>query len=131
VESNLNLPRRVVAHGAFYCLRGEKQKQQRTPINSMYAVIRHYHFDPKDSKAIDENVTNKFIPIIKKAAGFVRYYWLDNGNGEGTSFSVFSDKKGAEDSVRFAADWVSGDASISALMKQKPEIIEGTVVAHD
>jgi hypothetical protein len=101
------------------------------PNKYMYAVIRHYHFDAKDSKMIDENVTNKFVPIIKKAAGFVRYYWLDNGNGEGTSFSVFNDKKGAEDSVLIAADWVRGDASISAIMKQKPEIIEGTVVAHD
>ena len=97
----------------------------------MYAVIRHYHFDPKDSKTIDEKVTTSFVPIIKKAAGFVRYYWLDNGKGEGTSFSVFSDKKGAEDSVHLAADWVHGDASVSAVMKQKPEIIEGTVIAHD
>jgi hypothetical protein len=45
----------------------------------MHAVIRHYHFDPKDSKEIAEKLNNGFMPI----------------------------------------------------MKQKPEVIEGTVVVHD
>jgi hypothetical protein len=117
--------------GLFIACVGKNKNNKEHPLILCTPLSATTTSTPKDSKAIDENVTNKFIPIIKKAAGFVRYYWLDNGNGEGTSFSVFSDKKGAEDSVRFAADWVSGDASISALMKQKPEIIEGTVVAHD
>jgi hypothetical protein len=95
----------------------------------MFAVIRHYHFDLKNSAEIDRQVREGFVPLLKKAKGFVRYYWLDTGKGEGASVSVFQDKAGAEDSVRLAADFVRDHAS--KLITQKPEIIEGPVKAHD
>jgi hypothetical protein len=59
----------------------------------------------------------------------VRYYWLDTGNGDGASLSVFKDKAGADESVRLAADYVK--ENLSKLLTQKPEIIEGPVKAHD
>ena len=95
----------------------------------MFAVIRHYHFNPGDSAEIDRRIREEFVPIIKNANGFVRYYWLDTGNGEGASLSVFRDKAGADESVRLAADWVK--ENLSNLLIQKPEIIEGPVKAHD
>jgi len=58
----------------------------------MFAVIRHYHFNAKDGAEIDRRIREEFVPIVKKANGFVRYYWLDAGNGEGASVSVFKDK---------------------------------------
>ena len=67
--------------------------------------------------------------FVKKANGFVRYYWLDTGNGEGASFGVFKDKAGADESVRLAADYVK--ERLSKLFTQKPEIIEGPIKAHD
>ena len=42
---------------------------------------RHYHFNPKDSAEIDRRVRDEFVPIVKKAKGFVRYYSLDTGKG--------------------------------------------------
>ena len=69
------------------------------------------------------------MPIIKKTKGFVRYYWLDTGKGEGASLSVFSNKAGTEESVRLAADYVK--ERLSKLLTQKPEVIEGPVKAHD
>jgi quinol monooxygenase YgiN len=95
----------------------------------MFAVIRHYHFDPKNSAEIDRKVREGFVPLIRKAKGFVRYYWLDTGKGEGASFGVFRDKAGADESVQLAADFVR--EHLSQLMISKPEIIEGRVVAHD
>ncbi len=95
----------------------------------MYAVIRHYHFDKKDSAAIDRAVREEFVPLVKKAKGFVHYYWLDNGNGEGASFGVFKDEAGADESVHIAADYVRDH--LSKLLTQKPEVIAGPVVAHD
>ncbi len=95
----------------------------------MFAVIRHYHFNPGDSAEIDRRIREEFVPIIKNANGFVRYYWLDTGNGEGASLSVFRDKAGADESVRLAADWVK--ENLSKLLIQKPEIFEGPVKAHD
>jgi hypothetical protein len=95
----------------------------------MFAVVRHYHFDKKNSAEIDRLVREEFVPLIKKAKGFVRYYWLDTGNGEGASFGVFKDKAGADESVKLAADFVK--SKMSKFMVQKPEVIEGPIKAHD
>jgi len=95
----------------------------------MFAVIRHYHFNPKDGAEIDRRIREEFVPIIKNGKGFVRYYWLDTGDGEGASLSVFKDKAGADESVRLAADWVK--ENLSKLLIEKPEVIEGPVKAHD
>ena len=95
----------------------------------MFAVIRHYHFDKKDSAEIDRLIQEGFVPLIRKAQGFVRYYWLDTGNGEGASFGVFKDKAGADESVRLAADFVH--SHMAKYLTQKPEIIEGPLKAHD
>ena len=95
----------------------------------MFAAIRHYHFNPKDSAEIDRRVREDFVPIVKKAKGFMRYYWLDTGKGEGGSVSVFRDKAGADESVHLAADYVQ--THLSKLITQKPEVIEGPIKAHD
>ena len=95
----------------------------------MFAVIRHYHFDPKNGAEIDRKIREEFVPLIKKAKGFVRYYWLDTGKGEGASLSVFQDKDGADESVHLAADYVQ--KQLSKLLTAKPEVIEGAVKAHD
>jgi len=95
----------------------------------MFAVIRHYHFDKKDSAEIDRLIQDEFVPIIRKADGFVRYYWLDTGNGEGASFGVFEDKAGADESVTLAAEFVR--KRMAQLLRQKPEVIEGPLKAHD
>jgi len=94
----------------------------------MFAVIRHYHFDKKNSAEIDQLIKEQFVPIIRKAKGFVRYYWLDTGNGEGASFGVFKNKDGADESVALAADFVR--TQMAQLLRQKPEVIEGSIKAH-
>ena len=95
----------------------------------MFAVIRHYHFDKKDSAEIDRLIQEQFVPIIRKAKGFVRYYWLDTGNGEGASFGVFKDKDSADESVALAAEFVR--TQLAQLLRQRPEVIEGSIKAHD
>jgi hypothetical protein len=95
----------------------------------MFAVIRHYHFKPEDGKKIDQLVQEGFVPLLKKAKGFVRYYWLDTGAGEGASLSVFRDKAGADESVLLAAEFVK--TKMADLLNQKPEVIEGPIKAHD
>jgi hypothetical protein len=95
----------------------------------MFAVIRHYHYRPEDGPEIEKMVRENFVPLIKRAKGFVRYYWLDAGNGECASLSVFRDKAGADESTHLAADYVKNH--MSKLLTQKPEVIEGPVKAHD
>ena len=95
----------------------------------MYGVVRHYHFKPSDSAAIDHTIRDTFVPLLKKAKGFISYNWIDTGKGEGASFGVFRDKAGADESVHLAADFVR--EHLSKLLTQKPEIVEGPVVAHN
>jgi len=95
----------------------------------MFAVIRHYHFDKKDSAAIDRAIRDEFVPIVRKAKGFQHYYWLDSGEGEGASFGMFNDKAGADESVRLAADYVR--EHLSKMLTQKPDVIEGPIAAQD
>ena len=95
----------------------------------MFAVIRHYHFDKNNSDAIDRAIREDFVPIVRKAKGFQHYYWLDSGEGEGASFGMFTDKAGADESVRLAADYVRD--RLSKLLNQKPEVIEGPIAAQD
>lgn len=58
----------------------------------MFAVIRHYHFKKEDEQRIDQLIQEEFVPLLKQGKGFVRYYWLDTGEGEGASLSVSEDK---------------------------------------
>jgi hypothetical protein len=95
----------------------------------MFAVIRHYHFDKKDSAEIDRLIQDQFVPLIRKGKGFVRYYWLDSVDCEGASFGVFKDKQGADESVTLAAEFVR--TKMAQLLRQKPEIVEGPIKAHD
>jgi hypothetical protein len=95
----------------------------------MFAVVRHYHFDARNSAEIDRQVREHFVPLIRRAKGFVRYYWLDTGAGEGASFGLFADKAGADESVELAKEFIH--EHLSKLMVSKPEIVEGPVVAHD
>lgn len=95
----------------------------------MYAVVRHYHFKKEDSEKIDNVIQEGFVPLLKGAKGFVRYYWLDTGEGEGASLSVYNDEAGADESIRLAAEFVK--EQMSQLLTQKPEVIEGPVKAHD
>jgi hypothetical protein len=93
----------------------------------MYAVIRRYKFDPKSSEEINRQVNEGFVPLIRKTPGFRAYYWLDSGEGEGASLSVFDSQAGADESVRIAADFIQKNL-ISLL--GKPEITKGEVKAH-
>ena len=36
----------------------------------MFAVIRHYHFNPKDGAEIDRRIREEFVLIVKKIGGF-------------------------------------------------------------
>ncbi|MEI6345586.1 MAG: hypothetical protein WCP41_09580 [Verrucomicrobiota bacterium] len=96
----------------------------------MYAVIRHYHHDPKYSNEINEKIITDFLPLIKKIDGFLSHYRIDNGQGEIATFSVFKDKLGAEASTKFAVEWAQKSFS-APIFLEHPETMEGDVVIHD
>ncbi len=93
----------------------------------MHAVIRRYRFDPSNADEINRRIRDVFVHLLQKTPGFVTYYWLDTGEGEGASLSVFRDEAGAEESVRIAANFVEQHL---ATLLGKPEIIQGEVRTH-
>ena len=56
-----------------------REVKMEIPAKEKYHVRRHspLHFSPKDSAEIDRRIREDFVPIVKKAKGFVRSYWLD------------------------------------------------------
>ncbi len=94
----------------------------------MYAVIRKYQFDQRNREEIDRKVREVFVPLVKKAPGFVAYYWLDTGEGSGASCSVFQAKAGAEESSRIAANFVR--EHLAGLTLSSPEFTQGEVQVH-
>jgi hypothetical protein len=98
--------------------------ERRTEADMDYAVVRRYRFDPNASEEISRRVRDAFVYLLEKTPGFISYYWLDTGDGEGVSLSVFRDKAGAEESVRIAANFV--EQHLASLLG-KPEIIQGEI----
>jgi hypothetical protein len=94
----------------------------------MYAAVRHYHFKKEESEKIDQLVQDVLMPQLQKAQGFVSYHWLDTGEGEGASLSVYENKAGADESIHIAAAFVKEYLGNSVM--QKTEIIEGPVKAN-
>ena len=93
----------------------------------LWGVTRKYTFDPANSMVIDTYVRDVFVPVLRKAPGFVAYYWLDSGDGHGVSLSVFTDKAGADRSGEIAAEFVKTNL---ADLVGKPDVVEGRVAAH-
>ena len=93
----------------------------------LWGVTRRYRFDPADSLLIGTYVRESFVPVLRKAPGFVAYYWIDSGEGQGVSLSVFTDKAGADRSNEYAAEFVKTNL---AELVGTPEVIEGRIAAQ-
>src|SRR5262245_39361306 len=94
----------------------------------MYAAVRRYEGIKDDDEAA-RLVRDSFMPQLEKVSGFIAYYWIDAGEGVMASLSVFQDKAGADESVKFAHKWIEENAP--GLFPQPPRVTEGTVVCHD
>ena len=94
----------------------------------MFAVIRHYHFDPKDGAEIDRWIREDFVPIVKNAKGLCVTIGLIPATARARPPACLR-TVGADESVRLAADYIK--EHLSKLLIQKPEIIEGPIKAHD
>jgi hypothetical protein len=97
--------------------------------NKPFLVIRHYRLAPGAGVAeVVRRTEQDFVPILRQIAGFVEYYNVDLGNGEGATISVFSSQAGAEESTAQAATWVQ--ANLADLFAGPPEVMQGNVVLN-
>ena len=93
----------------------------------MYMVVRKYKIQGK-TQEISTKINNGFIPLVSKIKGFVDYYSLFPDETSLITVSVFQDAKGADESVKAAADFVT--KNLAKYFPQKPEIFSGEVFAH-
>jgi hypothetical protein len=97
--------------------------------NKPFLVIRHYRLAPgADVAEVVRRTEQDFVPILRQIDGFVEYYNVDLGNGEGATISVFSSQAGAEESTAQAATWVQ--ANIADLFAGPPQVMQGGVVLN-
>ena len=94
----------------------------------MHLTIRKYRKFEGDRKQIAELVNREFVPMLSKIDGFEDFYTIFGDDGTLTSISVFRDAKGAEESVRTAAQWVG--QRLAKVLPEKPEVVSGEVFAH-
>ena len=92
----------------------------------MLASVRHYR-GVTDPVQLGQRVQDDFVPILKEHQGFVAYYWVDSGDNEMVSMSVFEKEEDAIASNEEAKGWVA--ENVAELLPNPPEINEGPVVA--
>jgi hypothetical protein len=96
----------------------------------MFAVVRRYTLRPGGAHELAVRVEKEFVPIIKAVPGFVSYMYLEGGQEWGrdvfTTISVFSNREGAEASVRAAAKWVG--ENLAEFEPSQPSVTAGEVL---
>jgi hypothetical protein len=94
----------------------------------MHITIRRYKtYSPKKVARL---ANERFIPLTSRVAGFVAYYGIETGKDSWTSVSVFETPAGAKESNRIAAEFTKNDPDAASVIKSKPEITAGSVLAH-
>jgi hypothetical protein len=92
----------------------------------MYAVSRRY----KTTASFDEinkKVKDGLVPLLKKIKGFHAYRTVNLGGGHIASFSLFDDKKSADEATQKAAEWIKADPSVKKLLPEAPVVAGGEV----
>ena len=92
----------------------------------MYAAVRRYQGITDDAEA-GRLVGETFVPLLQRVPTFIAYYWIDAGDGEMASLSLFENQEGADKSVEIAHEWIIENAP--GLFPNPPRVTEGPVVA--
>ncbi|MEV6740375.1 hypothetical protein AB0N14_26895 [Streptomyces sp. NPDC051104] len=92
----------------------------------MYAAVRRYEgvTDPAEA---GRQVSEGFVPIVRRIPGLLAYYWVDAGDGVMISTTVFESEEGAEESIEKAAAFVRDN--LASLLPNPPQVMSGQVVA--
>ncbi len=73
----------------------------------MYGVVREYTVIPsQDSGEIVSRIRDEFLPIIRDTQGLKSYGVMVTDKGELVTVGMFVDRKGADESVERAREWV-------------------------
>jgi heme-degrading monooxygenase HmoA len=96
---------------------------------AMYMVIRRLKVKPHLLGEAIQRVENGYVPIVSNEPGFVAFYGVEVGEGEGLTISVFETQESAEDANKSALVWAG--ENLAPLAQGPAEIVAvGEVRAH-
>ncbi|MGZ3742648.1 MAG: antibiotic biosynthesis monooxygenase [Pseudobdellovibrionaceae bacterium] len=94
----------------------------------MFAEARHYKFDAKNTKEVDQRVREELSALLEKSPGFISYSWVNNGSGEGTFFCVYEDKSKIDNCEKIIAAFIK--EHLVKLGFREPVVTQGEIRAH-
>jgi hypothetical protein len=94
----------------------------------MYTVIRQYEVGAGDEEDVNQLVMGDFGAALRAIPGFVNYTWIKGEGGIMFSIGVFTDRAGAEESNRVAAEMVRQRLEGKAI--KRLAAMEGEVIYH-
>ena len=80
----------------------------------MYAVLQRYTFNPDDHAALQQQIADVWVPLLRQLPGFVACYWLDSGAATAVAFCTFEDQASATAALTHMPSL--GPASIAGLI---------------
>jgi heme-degrading monooxygenase HmoA len=94
----------------------------------MYAAIRRGKANPGSINEVARRLQDGQVPTLRNLPGFVAYYFVNLGNDEGASISVFDTRDAAEESNRLSINWAK--QNLADISPGPPQPSEGEVVIH-
>jgi hypothetical protein len=96
----------------------------------MFATVRRYEgIDASQKDELTKKVGETFAPRLSKLPGFSSYLLIDTGNGVMSSISLFDTSAQANESTRFASEWVR-DEKLERILKNPVKVTDGEVIVH-
>lgn len=95
----------------------------------MYAAIRRGKAKPGASvNEVARRIQEGQVPLFRNLPGFVAYSFVNLGNDEGMSITIFETKEAAEEANRLAVDWAR--QNLADHTPAPPQTSEGEVLIH-
>lgn len=94
----------------------------------MYASLRRIKCVSGKTHEVARRIEEQFVPRLRAMDGFVGYYFVDTGNDEVASISIFQNQHEAEDANQQAGMWVR--QTLSDVVTGPLEAQAGEVLVH-
>jgi hypothetical protein len=93
----------------------------------MHATLRYYQVN--DIDAINRNVNDEFLDVVREVPGFSGYHLVDLGDGTIVTITIAEDAAGVEASDKAAAEWISGNEEMQGALAGPPRTVSGEITA--
>jgi hypothetical protein len=99
-----------------------------TKVEGSYGVFRIRTIKPdQDANALLADIRSQFVPVVSAIKGYVTYMSFYNDQSRiQTSFGIFADKAGADESTAKGAAFATAHATY--YVNPTPQVVDGSVV---